>query len=41
MLVKGDAMNEEDVIQAWKDANNGTPVDLVLFSLGPLSPRRD
>jgi len=34
-LIKGDAMNEKDVLEAWKDANSSVPVDLVFFSLGP------
>jgi hypothetical protein len=34
-LIKGDAMNEKDVFEAWKDANSSVPVDLVFFSLGP------
>jgi hypothetical protein len=34
-LIKGDAMNENDVLEAWKDANSSVPVDLVFFSLGP------
>ncbi|KAG9044614.1 hypothetical protein FS837_007839 [Tulasnella sp. UAMH 9824] len=34
-LIKGDAMVEEDVRNAWTEANaDGAPVDLVLFTVG-------
>lgn len=34
-LTKGDAMIEDEVVSAWKEAVNHAPVDVVLFSLGP------
>lgn len=33
-LTKGDAMIEDEVVSAWKEAVNHAPVDVVLFSLG-------
>jgi hypothetical protein len=35
ILTKGDALNKQDVKNAWKAANEGSPVDLVLFTVGP------
>lgn len=34
ILIKGDALNKEQVETAWKTANEGSPVDLVLFTVG-------
>jgi hypothetical protein len=33
-IFKGDALSQQDVESAWKGANEGSKVDLVLFTVG-------
>lgn len=34
ILIKGDSLNKQDIENAWKAANQGSPIDLVLFTVG-------
>ena len=34
ILVKGDALIKSDVANAWNKANEGSPADLILFTIG-------